>query len=125
MKYVIDPKKRPAYLQLYGLIRDDIVNGNCKHLLNVYQMAVDYILKDKLIDLIGVSEWEKLRYGQKYDLAVKNNLFDGFDDVLRMVCFKTYGKEDQFQSENEIKGIKANYKLKDSLDELSTHWGLD
>ena len=28
MKYVIDPKKRPAYLQLYGLIRDDIVNGN-------------------------------------------------------------------------------------------------
>ena len=27
MKYVIDVKKRPVYLQLYGQIRDDILNG--------------------------------------------------------------------------------------------------
>ena len=27
MKYIIDQKKRPVYLQLYGMIRDDIVNG--------------------------------------------------------------------------------------------------
>lgn len=28
MKYIIDKEKRPAYLQLYKLIRDDIVAGN-------------------------------------------------------------------------------------------------
>ena len=28
MKYLIDKEKRPVYLQLYGLIRDDIVNGS-------------------------------------------------------------------------------------------------
>lgn len=28
MKYVIDEKQRPVYLQLYGLIRDDIIGGN-------------------------------------------------------------------------------------------------
>ena len=27
MKYVIEKEKRPVYLQLYSLIRDDIVNG--------------------------------------------------------------------------------------------------
>ena len=27
MKYLIDKEKRPVYLQLYGLMRDDIVNG--------------------------------------------------------------------------------------------------
>lgn len=28
MRYVIDEKKRPVYLQLYSLIRDDIIRGN-------------------------------------------------------------------------------------------------
>ena len=28
MKYIIDKKKRPAYLQLYKQIRDDIISEN-------------------------------------------------------------------------------------------------
>ena len=31
MKYIIDKEKRPVYLQLYSLIRDDIVNGIYPH----------------------------------------------------------------------------------------------
>ncbi|MBE6667954.1 MAG: PLP-dependent aminotransferase family protein [Ruminococcaceae bacterium] len=31
MKYIIDTKKRPVYLQLYRLIRDDIINGLYPH----------------------------------------------------------------------------------------------
>lgn len=103
----------------------DIASGNCHHLLNVYQMAVDYILRDRLIELIGVSEWQKLRYGQKYDLAEENNLFDDFDDVLRLVCKRNFGVEEQFQSENDLINAKERRSVTDSINTLSAHWGLD
>lgn len=103
----------------------DIASGNCHHLLGVYQMAVDYILKDRLIELIGVSEWQKLRYGQKYDLAEENNLFDDFDDVLRLVCKRNFGVEEQFQSENDLINAKERRSVTESINTLSAHWGLD
>ena len=48
MKYVIDMKKRPVYLQLYSQIRDDIVNG-------VYALGSKLPSKRSLAEETGVS----------------------------------------------------------------------
>ena len=48
MKYVIDPQKRPVYLQLYSLLRDDIVN-------NVYPYNSKLPSKRGLAEETGVS----------------------------------------------------------------------
>ena len=48
MKYIIDTKKRPVYLQLYTYIRDDIVNG-------IYPYNTKLPSKRVLADQTGVS----------------------------------------------------------------------
>lgn len=48
MKYIIDTKKRPVYLQLYSYIRDDIVNG-------IYPYNSKLPSKRVLADQTGVS----------------------------------------------------------------------
>lgn len=107
------------------LMQDDIKSGNCKHLLPVYEMAVKYVMTDKLVEFIGASEYANLSYGQKYQTALKNGLFDGFESTLKKVCFEKYGKETQFQSENELNNTSAHYQLGDVSGNLAAHWRLD
>lgn len=101
----------------------DIESGNCHHLLPVYEEAVKYILTDKLIEAIGASEYSKLSYGQKYQTAVKNGLFNDFDTTLKKVCFMLNGKEEQFQSENDLINARgAHFDLNDKIGSLASHW---
>lgn len=107
------------------LMQDDIKNGNCKHLLPVYELAVKYVMTDKLIEIIGASEYAKMSYGQKYKTALNNGLFDDFSSTLKKVCFNNYGKEVQFQSENELKNASYYYGTEDFAGNLAAHWRLD
>lgn len=104
-------------------MESDIESGNCHHLLRVYEEAVKYILTDKLIEAIGASEYGKLSYDQKYQTAVKNGLFNDFDTTLKTVCFMLNGKEEQFQSENDlINAGGARFDLNDKIGSLASHW---
>lgn len=107
------------------MMADDLKEGNCKHLLNVYKMAVDYVLTDKLIDMVGVNEWRKMDYSCRFQTAKKNGLFDGFDETLRFVCLSAYGKETQFESENELTNASTHYANNDFSGNLAAHWRLD
>lgn len=107
------------------LMAADIESGNCKHMINVYEMAVKHVMTDRLIDTIGASEYAKLSYGQKYKTAVNNGLFDDFGATLKKVCFNNYGKEVQFQSENELKNTSYHYGTEDFAGNLAAHWRLD
>lgn len=107
-------------------MESDIESGNCHHLLPVYEEAVKYILTDKLIDLVGVSEWRNMDYSKRYQTAKNNGLFDDFDMTLRGVCLKNYGKEEQFQSENDLINASGyHYSARDEIKTLASHWGLD
>ena len=107
-------------------MRADIESGNCHHLIGVYQMAVEYVLTDKLIELVGANEWRKMDYQAKYETAMKNGLFDGFDATLRAVCLKNYEKEEQFQSENDLANAKSyHFDVNGGIKTLASHWGLD
>lgn len=75
----------------YFMSRDVELGRNIDCLLSDYKRAVDYIMNDKLIELIGNTEFVKIRYDYqtKYTLAVNNGLFNGFDDILRGVKCNT------------------------------------
>lgn len=107
------------------MMNEDIKSGNCKHLLNVYKIAVDYVLTDKLIDIVGITEWRNIDYSKRYQTAKKNGLFDDFGATLKKVCLNKYGKETQFQSENELKNTSAHYANNDFAGNLAAHWRLD
>lgn len=107
------------------LMQEDIKSGNCKHLLNVYKMAVDYVLTDKLIDMVGINEWRNMCYSKRYQTAKKNGLFECFDETLKRVCLAQYGKETQFQSENEMNNASAYYQVGDISGGLAAHWRMD
>lgn len=72
--------------------RDKVLAKNTDYLLSDYGRAVRYILEDSLIELIGIHEFKKLKNDDnvkertdKYNLAMKNGLFNNFDYILRKV----------------------------------------
>lgn len=78
--------------------RDIALKRNSEFLLNDYRRAVDYILNNLLVNLIGEQELRKLsskdktkERSDKYKIAMDNGLFNQFDDVLRFV---KYGESD-------------------------------
>lgn len=78
--------------------RDIALKRNSEFLLNDYRRAVDYILNNSLVNLIGEQEFRKLsnkdktkERSDKYKIAMDNGLFNQFDDVLKFV---KYGEND-------------------------------
>lgn len=80
------------------MMRQDIDRGVCRHLLSIYNRAVRYIAEEVLSKEIPVSEWQKLSYRQRCEMAFKMRLFDNIDDVLVSICRKLYGKDYQFDA---------------------------
>ncbi len=72
--------------------RDLNLGRNKEYFLNDYRRAVNYILVDRLKELIGYDEYKKLsnqdktkEITNKYNLALRNGLFNEFDDILSRV----------------------------------------
>jgi hypothetical protein len=67
--------------------RDIELGRNVDCLLTDYSRAVDYIMNEKLLEIIGGFEFGKIRhdYQTRYTLAKNNGLFGDFDAVLRAV----------------------------------------
>ena len=70
--------------------RDKALGINQEYFLADYRRAVNYILTDMLREKIGVTEYNKLskddkvdELSEKYALAMRNGLFNNFDDILR------------------------------------------
>lgn len=78
----------------------DIKLGTNRHLLPVYQKAVEHIVKDLLLEEIGQHDWRQLDWSGKCARAMQLGLFNRFDDVLVYICQQLYGKDYQFETVN-------------------------
>ena len=77
------------------LMKQDIENNCCHHILPDYRVAVDYILSVKLKDAIGIEEYKDLEntykndwplmQGKKYRKAMELGLFNDLDKILDKV----------------------------------------
>lgn len=67
------------------LMEQDIKAGRCKYFFPTYCKAVEYVLNDKLLQLLGEVEFKKLSRARRYRLAVDNGLFADFDKILDLV----------------------------------------
>lgn len=77
--------------------RDKALGINQEYFLADYRRAVNYILNDLLREKIGNFEYSKLskddkvdELSEKYALAMRNGLFNEFDDVLKMLNPKDF-----------------------------------
>lgn len=77
----------------FDLMNRDVKNKrNQNYFLPDYRRAVKFILNDLLIEKIGASSFQKLssdnkvwEVSEKYKIAMKNGLFNDFDEVLKRV----------------------------------------
>ena len=120
--------ERPEFVVISPVeqwMKADIASGNCHHMLNVYQLAVERVMTDKLLEVIPADEFQRMNTFERYKAAQNNGLFN--DDVLREVCLMYYGKEEQFQSENDLKNarFRSSRFEEDPASVLASHWRLD
>lgn len=82
-------------IEIEYMHRDIDLKRNSHCLLNDYTRAVLYIIDELLPDKIGYSEYQNIRrnYSAKIGLAMKNNLFDDFDEILLQVYNRYHGVE--------------------------------
>lgn len=80
------------------MARDIELKRNSEFILSDYRRAVDYILNESLVNLIGEQEFRKLSSDEKvkersdkYRIAMQNGLFNDFDRTLKML---KYGDDD-------------------------------
>lgn len=83
------PKERCFCIESDLMQRDMELGRNQQYILPHYRRAVNYILGDRLRDLIGEYEYKKLsrrdpveERSEKYRLACQNGLFNDFDEIL-------------------------------------------
>lgn len=94
----IEPSKKifaGRSIEIEYMHRDIDLKRNSHCLLNDYTRAVLYIVDELLPDKIGYSEYQNIRrnYSAKIGLAMKNNLFDDFDEILLQVYNRYHGIE--------------------------------
>lgn len=80
------------------LMARDIKLGINRHLLNVYQRAVNYITQEMLLNEISSQEWYQLDWSGRCARAMQLGLFNQIDDVLVSICRQLYGKDYQFDA---------------------------
>ncbi len=98
----------------------DIALGKCRHLLPMYQRAVNYILTDLLSREVPASVWQNMDFSARYDAAVKKGLFNKFDELLVQICKSLTGREYQFQSKNNITSV--NFTPSNAVSQVAAHF---
>ncbi len=91
------------------LMKRDIALGCCRHLLPVYEKSVRYVVEELLSREIPVSEWRQMDFSEKVSSAMKKGLFNGFSDILILICRKYHGSDFQFDSEKQAARSKTAY----------------
>lgn len=108
------------------LMQADIAAGDCRHLLDVYKLAVAYVLEDLLLTEIPPEVWRKMSFSQRWNLAVDKGLFNNFRQLLTQVCKQNYGKPYQFQSENNMIALgqmkPREADVAGAVASLAAHW---
>ena len=98
----------------------DIALGKCRHLLPMYQRAVNYILTDLLSREVPTSVWQNMDFGARYSAAMKKGLFNKFDELLAQICKSLTGREYQFQSKNDITNV--NFTPRNAVSQVAAHF---
>lgn len=98
----------------------DIALGKCRHLLPMYQRAVNYILTDLLSREVPASVWQNMDFGARYSAAMKKGLFNKFDELLVQICKGLTGREYQFQSKNDITNV--NFTPSNAVSQVAAHF---
>lgn len=70
------------------LMEQDIKEGRCKYFYPIYAETVEYVLKDKVKELVGKEKFKKLSRGQCYRIAVDNGLFGDFEKYLDFIYLR-------------------------------------
>ena len=98
----------------------DIALGKCRHLLPMYQRAVNYILTDLLSREVPTSVWQNMDFSARYSAAMKKGLFNKFDELLVQICKSLTGREYQFQSKNNITSV--NFTPSNAVSQVAAHF---
>lgn len=98
----------------------DIALGKCRHLLPMYQRAVNYILTDLLSREVPASVWQNMDFGARYSAAMKKGLFNKFDELLVQICKSLTGREYQFQSKTDITSV--NFTPSNAVSQVAAHF---
>lgn len=98
----------------------DIALGKCRHLLPMYQRAVNYILTDLLSREVPTSVWQNMDFSARYSAAMKKGLFNKFDELLAQICKSLTGREYQFQSKTDITSV--NFTPSNAVSQVAAHF---
>ena len=98
----------------------DIALGKCRHLLPMYQRAVNYILTDLLSREVPTSVWQNMDFGARYSAAMKKGLFNKFDELLVQICKSLTGREYQFKSKNNITSV--SFTPSNAVSQVAAHF---
>ena len=72
------------------------------------------------------SLWAKMGYSDRVKQAKAKGLFDNFDKALIQAAQARFGRDCEFQSLNDMKGVDSfRYDGKDAVSTLAAHWGID
>ena len=94
---------------------EDIEKGKCNWNMPTYRMAERIVLEEWLSKEMPVDLWQRMDYYGRVKQAKEKGLFDRFDDALVEASRRKFGKDYQFESENDIKSARnaAGYAAAD------------
>lgn len=70
------------------LMEVDRKAGRCKYYFRVYSKAVDYVLEEKVKEVVPPEKFKKYSRGMKYRQAVELGLFADFEEILDYIYEK-------------------------------------
>ena len=85
---------------------EDIEKGKCNWNMPTYRMAERIVLEEWLSKEMPADLWQRMDYYGRVKQAKEKGLFDRFDDALIEASRRKFGKDYQFESENDIKSAR-------------------
>jgi hypothetical protein len=124
---------------------EDIEKGKCNWNMPTYRMAERIVLEEWLSKEMPADLWQRMDYYGRVKQAKEKGLFDRFDDALIEASRRKFGRDYQFESENDIKsaknerahrtlcgdshGVKTPQNDKDGMNNmaatLAAHWKME
>lgn len=116
---------------------EDIEKGKCNWNMPTYRMAERIVLEEWLSKEMPADLWQRMDYYGRVKQAKEKGLFDRFDDALVEASRRKFGKDYQFESENDInsarnaagyaaaRGMTDNESGQDIAKTLAAHWKME
>ena len=101
----------------------DIEAGSCRNNLYVYRDAERIMLNEWLVEYFPIAVLRKMSYASKLEQAKEKGLIGNFDEALRQASQKRFGRDYEFESENDMKGENNfSFDLQKKSESLASHW---